>query len=74
MQKTAVAACIRKMLKIDHCNPEWVLASEMEGSAMLWYVSVDGLPVDARMLPLEAQIYCAEKGLIPYVPALKDRD
>jgi hypothetical protein len=39
---------------------------------MIWYVSLNGMAVDARMLPLEMQIYCAEKGLIPYVPALEE--
>ena len=68
------AAEIRKMLKIDHFNSEWVLASDVEDNPMLWYVEVNGLPVDARMLPLEAQIYCAERGLIPYVPALRDKE
>ena len=62
MAKTTAAnkaAEIRKMLKIDHYTAEWVLAE------------VNGLAVDARTLPLEVQIYCAEKGLIPYVPGLK---
>lgn len=67
------AAEIRKMLKIDHFNVEWILASDVEKNAMLWYVLMDGLPVDARTLPIEAQIYCAERGLIPYVPAFKDK-
>lgn len=67
------AAEIRKMLKIDHFNAEWILASDMENNAMLWYVLINGLPIDARTLPIEAQIYCAERGLIPYVPALRDR-
>lgn len=69
---SAKAADIRKMLKIDHYNAEWILASEMEENPMIWYVSLNGMAVDARMLPLEMQIYCAEKGLIPYVPALEE--
>lgn len=67
------AAEIRKMLKIDHFNSEWVLASDIEKNPMLWYVEINGIPVDARRLPLEAQIYCAERGLIPYVPGLKEK-
>jgi hypothetical protein len=75
MAKTTAAnkaAEIRKMLKIDHYNSEWVLASDVENNAALWFVEVNGLAVDARTLPLEVQIYCAEKGLIPYVPGLKE--
>ena len=64
---------IRKILKIDYFNSEWVLASEIEKNQMLWFVKIDGLIVDARTLPLEVQIYCAEKGIIPYVPALKEK-
>ena len=54
----------------NHYSAEWVLASELKKNPMLWFVEVNGLVVDARTLPLEAQIYCAERGLIPYVPGL----
>ena len=64
------AAEIRKLLKIGHFDSEWMLASKIEDNPMLWYVSIDGMIVDARTLPLEMQIYCVEKGLIPYAPAL----
>ena len=52
------AAEIKKLLKIDHFNSEWVLASDMESNPMLWLVEINGLP---------------ERGLIPYVPGHKDR-
>ena len=68
------AAQIRKLLKIDQLNSEWVLASDIENNSALWHVMVNGFIVDARGLPLEMQIYCAEKGLIPYVPALRNAD
>ena len=77
LAKTTVsskAAEIRKLLKIDHFNSEWVLASDIENNSALWYVMIDGLMVDARMLPMDMQIYCANKGLIPYVPALRNND
>ncbi len=67
------AAMIKKMLKIDYSRAEWCLLSNMDGNAMLWMVLVNGLVVDARMLPLEMQEICYEKGLIPYVPAYKSR-
>ena len=67
------AAEIRKLLKIDHFNAEWVLASDVENNSLLWYVEVNGFIMDARRLPLEMQIECARRGLIPYVPALKER-
>ena len=40
---------------------------------MLWMVQADGFIVDARTLPLDVQILGAEKGYIPYVPALKNQ-
>lgn len=63
----------KKTLKINYSDSEWVLRSEMESNPMLWYVMMDGLIVDARTLPLDLQIYCAQRGLIPYVPGREDQ-
>lgn len=68
------AAAIKKMLKIDYFHSEWCLPLMVEDNPMLWMVSIDGFPLDARMLPVEMQVVCYEKGLIPYVPAYKDQD
>lgn len=65
------AALIKKALKIDYFHAEWCLHSQIADNPLLWMVSVDGLPVDARMLSVEMQELCYEKGLIPYVPAYK---
>ena len=59
---------IRKTLKISHFNAEWMLASDIDENPIVWMILVDGVPVDARTLPLEMQRYCADRGLIPYVP------
>ena len=67
------AAEVRKMLKINWSNPEWVLESDLENHSAVWMVMVNGFIVDARHLPLEVQIECAARGLIPYVPALKGK-
>lgn len=66
------AAQIEKMLKIDYSRAEWCLPSKVASNSMLWMVSIDGFAVDARMLPVEMQELCYEKGLIPFVPAYKD--
>lgn len=66
------ASMIKKLLKIDYFNAEWCLPSQTSDNPMLWMVSINGLPCDARMLPVEIQEICYEKGLIPYVPAYKD--
>lgn len=71
---SAKASAIKKMLKINYFQQEWCLPSSMEDNPMVWMVTVNGLPIDARMLSAELQEICYEKGLIPYVPAYKDRD
>lgn len=65
------AAQIKKALKIDYSHVEWCLPSEAANNPMLWMVSIDGLAFDARMLPVEIQEKCYEKGLIPFVHAYK---
>ncbi|MCD8369782.1 MAG: DUF6398 domain-containing protein [Clostridiales bacterium] len=61
------AAEIKKLLKIDYSRAEWCLPSMAADNPMLWMVSVNGVPVDARTLPEELQQICYEKKLIPYV-------
>lgn len=61
---------IKKMLKMSPWDSEWFLPSKMEENPLVWMVSVNGFVVDARRLSLEDQIFCYQKGLIPYVPAL----
>ena len=67
------AAMIKKLLEIDFFHAEWCLPSKVAENPMLWIVTVNGLPYDARMLPAKMQEICYEKGLIPYVPAYKER-
>ena len=71
---SAKAKELQKMLKINFYSAEWALPSLMERNPLIWMVQVNGYVMDARSLPLEAQILCYEKGLIPYVPALKDAE
>ena len=60
---------IRTMLKIRSFDPDWTLPSRMDQNPMAWMIEVNGLPVDARHLPREAQEEAFRKGLIPYIPA-----
>lgn len=61
---------IRDMLKMDWMTPEFLCAQRVDDNLVVWLVEVDGLPCDARTLPLELQVQAYAKGLIPYVPAL----
>jgi hypothetical protein len=44
----------------------------MDANPMVWMVEVDGFIHDARSLPLQIQEIAYAKGLIPYIPALKE--
>lgn len=65
---------IRKMLKINYFQAEWCLPSQMGNNTMLWMISIDGIIVDARNLPVEIQEICYQRGLIPYVPGHREQD
>jgi hypothetical protein len=65
---SAKSMAIRSLLKIHRLEPEWTLPSRMDQNLMAWIVEVNGLPVDVRHLPREAQEQAFRKGLIPYVP------
>ena len=65
---------IRKMLKMNYFSAEWSLPSKRDENPLIWMVNVNGLPMDARYLPIELQQLCYEKGLIPYIPALREQE
>jgi len=62
---------VRDLLKITPFSPRWCLHSLLESSEILWILEVDGFLLDIRTLPIEIQLEAADKGLIPYVPALR---
>lgn len=51
-------------------NAEFLSSAMTDRSPLLWWVEVDGLPYDARQLPVEIQVEAYLKGIIPYVPHL----
>jgi hypothetical protein len=60
---------IREMLDIFQMHPDWTLPSLMDHNPLIWILSVNGMMVDIRHMPREAQVVAFEKGLIPYIPA-----
>ncbi|WP_146137283.1 DUF6398 domain-containing protein [Zobellella taiwanensis] len=62
---------IRETLKMGHWSVEWMLTSRIDDSPMVWMVSVNGLIVDVRDLPVELQEEAVKAGLIPYMPKSK---
>ena len=55
-------------LNLMQFHPGWCLPSLLEDNPLAWIIEVNGLPVDARMMPREIQEEAYRLGLIPYVP------
>lgn len=64
---------VRDLLRIAPFSPDWTLPSQLDDSPMAWMVEVDGFICDVRSLPLEIQLEACARGVIPYVPALRDQ-
>jgi len=73
-QKTAAnkARTIRDALNAGQADPNWWRPSNMEKNPFAWWVSVNGLAVDARKLPLHIQEHLARERIIPFVPSRKE--
>ena len=69
-QRTAAdkARQIKDILKMSPMDPKWWRRSKMESNPLAWWVMVNGLAVDARMLSLEIQEELVRRKLIPFVP------
>ncbi|MBN2269137.1 MAG: hypothetical protein JXN61_00895 [Sedimentisphaerales bacterium] len=66
---TAKSKEIRDALDMIPLDPEWCISAMLEDNPLVWIVDVDGLMVDIRMMPREAQEEAYLLGLIPYIPA-----
>jgi hypothetical protein len=62
---------IRDLIKVHCFSPLWTLPSRIDSNPLIWMVEVDGFIVDVRQMSLAVQQVAYQKGLIPYVPALK---
>jgi hypothetical protein len=62
---TAKAALIRKILRIDHYDPELCRPSMIDRHPYAWYVELDGYIVDARGLPAPLFEDARRRGLVP---------
>ena len=54
-------------------DPDWCLPGKMDDNPLAWYITVKGMMVDARDAPREIQEIAFQKGLIPYIPADKQK-
>lgn len=65
---------IRTMLKIYNSDPKWTLPSRIDDNPLIWLVSVNGFIIDIRAASRQLQVEAYELGLIPYVPADRNRN
>lgn len=66
---SAKSKAIRDLLTLRPFDPEWCLPSRMDDNPLVWMLTVNGLLMDIRHAPREAQEVAFQKGLIPYIPA-----
>ena len=71
---SAKGRLITDMLKISCTRPEWVLPSMLDANPLVWMVTINGIPLDARALPLPMQLLCVKKHIIPYAPGLREQE
>lgn len=65
---------IARMCGVRRDAAEWLLPELVASSPMVWLLEVNGFIVDMRSAPLGLQIEAYERGLIPYVPALRQAE
>jgi hypothetical protein len=66
---SAKSKAIRELFRMRPLDPDWTLPSRMDDNPLVWMLNVNGLLMDIRHAPREAQVVAFEKGLIPYIPA-----
>jgi len=67
---SAKAKQVRDLLKLDYGSADFLFDAVVDASPMVWFISVDGLIMDARQLSLAQQTAAFRQGVIPYIPAL----
>lgn len=65
---------VRDILDMGQLNPDWTLPSRLDSNPLVWMLSVNGMIVDIRDMPKEAQEVAFEHGYIPYIPADRNGD
>jgi hypothetical protein len=70
----AKSKVIRELLDIDRFTPQWTLGSKLGENPMVWMVQVNGFVADVRQMPRAIQEQALERGVIPYIPADRDRE
>lgn len=69
----AKARQIGELLKIGLMDPAWTLPSRLGDNPLIWMLSVNGFMIDVRHASRELQEVAYHQGLIPYIPADRER-
>lgn len=64
---------IRDEFDLIQLDPDWCLPSRIKDNPLVWMLSVNGFVMDIRVAPREAQEEAYRIGLIPYIPAEKQK-
>lgn len=67
------AKTVRNAIGIRMFDPEWTLPSQIDDNPLIWLVEVNGIPTDMRNAPRTLQAQAFSRGLIPYIPADRER-
>lgn len=60
-------------LKLMPFHPDYTLPSRMADNPLVWMVEINGLIMDVRTMPREIQEAAFKKGLIPFIPGLREK-
>ena len=66
---SAKANLLMNMLGMVLLDPRWCLRSRLADNPLAWMFRVNGVIVDIRCAPREAQEEVFRRGLIPYIPS-----
>ena len=69
----AKAKIIDNGLGLTPFHPDWSLPSRMDDNPLVWLHEFNGFIVDMRTVPREIQEIAFEDGLIPYIPADRNK-
>lgn len=71
----AKSRTIRGGLDLIRMDPDWCLPSMLETNPLVWMAeTVNRLITDLRSAPREVQAEAYEKGMIPFIPADREKD
>ncbi len=69
----AKSKIIRDEFDLIRMDPDWCTPAMLENNPLVWMLEVNGFIMDIRIAPREAQEEAYRQGLIPFIPADKQK-